>query len=326
MTPFCFAVVTTYPAVGQAKSMSQLKQSKVQLRQAISADDPVAMAKALLEHARAKLQLPPSPMKALQEGDVQEAWRRADRYEPKQCALWHLLAAWHLQMIGKRIEAKKTLQRLLSSQLPSFAPAPENPLPFILLARVARVDAKAFSALWRKLLEPEWQIDLVPHLLASGNIDEALQIVRSLKRPKDMDDEQVFDDTLREVAIALAKVGRFDEALEVARMVKLDWYDPTFEIAKAMAGQGLLDRARKIGGYRILLHIAKMQAAKGKKNNAKATFAQAIKIAQKRKDERWLHELALAQAETIGVEDGIATARQIQSAQLRAETLITLAR
>lgn len=320
-----FMFVTAYFGIRQVRSVSQLKQSKALLQQAINADDPVVAAKALLNHARAKPQLLSSPMEALQEGDVQKAWQRADRYEPKQRALWYLLIAWHLQTIGKRIEAKKTLQRLLSSQLPSFAPAPENPLPFILLARVARVDAKAFSALWRKFLEPEWQIDLVLHLLASGNIDEALRIVRSLKRLKDMNDER-FDGALSDVAVALAKAGRFNEALEVARMVKLDWYDPTFEIAKAMAERGLLDRARKIGGYRILLHIAEMHAAKGKKSTTKAIFAQAIEIARKRKDERWLHELALAQAETISIEDGIATARQIQSAQLRAETLIALAR
>ncbi len=305
--------------------MDKLKRIQRKLQEAIAADDPILMAEALLEHAHQKTQPPPSPMEALKRGDLQKAWIRADRFEPKRRILWHLLMSWHLKAEGKDEWARKTLQRLQTLSMPSFAADIDDPLPLILLTQVAKVDWQVFDTLSQRMLDPFQQTQLVTHLLASNDLDGAFRLIEELKRPKDYYEARNFDAAISNVAVALAKVGRFDEALQLASKVKFYWNDPTLAIAKEMVARGLFDRARKVGGYRILMEIAKAQAAKGDKKSAQATFAQAIQIALKRKDSQWLKELALAQAEMIGIENGIATAKKIKSAALRAETFIALA-
>lgn len=314
------------PTARRMNRVDELKRSQQKLQKAIAADDPILMAKALLEHAHQKIQPPTSPMEALQHGDLEEAWIRADQFEPKRRTLWHLLMAWHLKAKGRDEQARTTLQRLQTSSIPSFAADIDDPLPLILLTQVARVDWKVFDALSRRMLDTFQQTRLVTHLLASNDLDSALWLIKGLKRPKEYYEEREFDAVISDVAVALAKVGRFDEALQLASKVKFYWNDPTLAIAKEMVAYGLFDRARKVGGYRILMEIAKAQAAKGDKKSAQATFAQAIQAALKRKDYQCLKELALLQAETIGIEEGVATAKQIKNAVLRAETFMELAK
>jgi len=313
------------PIAKKMNGTDELKRTQQKLQKAIAADNPILMAKALLEHARQKTQLLPSPMEALQHGNLQEAWIRADQFEPKRRTLWYLLMAWHLKAEGRDEWARKTLQRLQTSFIPSFEDDIDNPLPLMLLTQVAKVDWQVFDALSRKMLDIFQQTQLVTHLLASKDLDSALWLTKEFKRPEDYYEERAIDAAISDVAVALAKVGRFDEALQLARKVKFYWNDPTLAIAREMVAHGLFDRARKVGGYRILTEIAKAQAAKGDKKSAQATFAQATQIALKRKDSQWLKELAIAQAETIGIENGIATAKQIKNAALQAETFIALA-
>jgi tetratricopeptide (TPR) repeat protein len=313
------------PKAKEVNRLDEMKRTQQKLQEAIAADDPILMAEALLDHARQKIHLLPSPMEALRHGNLKEAWARADEFESKRRALWYLLMAWHLKAEGKDEWARKTLQRLLNSSIPSFAAEVENPLHLILLSEVAKMDWQIFDALSRRMLDTFQQALLVKHLLASNNLDGAFRIVQELKRPEDYYEERSVDEAISDVAVALAQVGRFDEALQLARRVKFYWNDPNLAIAREMVARGLFDRARKVGGYRILTEIAKAQAAKGDKKYAQATFAQAIQAALKRKDDQWLKEIVLAQAETIGIENGVATAKQIKNAALRAETLIALA-
>jgi Flp pilus assembly protein TadD len=205
------------PKAKEVNRLDEMKRTQQKLQEAIAADDPILMAEALLDHARQKIHLSPSPMEALRHGNLKEAWARADEFESKRRALWYLLMAWHLKAEGKDEWARKTLQRLLNSSIPSFAAEVENPLHLILLSEVAKMDWQIFDALSRRMLDTFQQALLVKHLLASNNLDGAFRLVQELKRPEDYYEERSVDEAISDVAVALAQVGRFDEALQLAR-------------------------------------------------------------------------------------------------------------
>ncbi len=171
------------PMAKEVNGVDDLKLTQQKLQEAIAADDPILMAEALLEHARQKTQLPPSPIEALKRGDLQKAWIRADQFEPKRRTLWHLLMAWHLKAEGKDELARKTLQRLQTLSTPSFAADIEDPLPLILLTQIAKVDWQVFDALSQRMLDPFQQTQLVTHLLASNDLDGALRLTKKTQAP-----------------------------------------------------------------------------------------------------------------------------------------------
>jgi len=181
------------PIAKKMNGTDELKRTQQKLQKAIAADNPILMAKALLEHARQKTQLLPSPMEALQHGNLQEAWIRADQFEPKRCTLWYLLMAWHLKAEGRDEWARKTLQRLQTSFIPSFEDDIDNPLPLMLLTQVAKVDWQVFDALSRKMLDIFQQTQLVTHLLASNDLDSALRLTKEFKPSKDYHEERAID-------------------------------------------------------------------------------------------------------------------------------------
>ena len=48
---------------------------------------------------------------------IEKALRIADLYDRETCIIWYLLIAWHLNTKDKKIEAKKTLEKLLEKEL-----------------------------------------------------------------------------------------------------------------------------------------------------------------------------------------------------------------
>jgi hypothetical protein len=96
-----------------------LQTVQAALSGAAATDNAKAMAEFLLLHARCLMAITrESPLSALRGGNLQRAWALADLHDTERCCLWYLLVAWELSDQGKLEEARATVGRLLSKQVP----------------------------------------------------------------------------------------------------------------------------------------------------------------------------------------------------------------
>jgi len=290
-----------------------LRTVQVALRSAAETDNAGGMAEFLLAHARRQQQITgqETPLKALRAGSLERAWRLAEQFDMERRALWYLLLAWELagdnpEKTGRIEEAKKTLERLQSKDLPRFSKDKLGSLDNwkadfaveLLAQDILAVKAWNFSSVARQLLSGGNLKKLSESLVKRGALDSATEVARQI------DDSDDRFRALKEIALAQVNAGSIaaarstlEEALPVARQID----DSSFralalkEIALALVNAGSIDAdgstleealpvARQIDNSHFraeaLKEIALAQVEAGSTDAARSTLEEAVRVAQ----------------------------------------------
>lgn len=238
-----------------------LKTVQNALLGAAEEDNPEIMAEFLLLHARL-VDSPESPLEALRSYSLERAWQLADRWEIERCILWYLLLAWELKDEGKLDRARETLDRLQQKSLSCFqihkASHWQGDYAAYILAHIFEVSEEACIALHRKLFQYNTRYQLCQYLINRERFQTAMEIAEVII----LELKQRYP--LRNILAAQIEKGNSQETKAI--------------LAKS------LEITRKSFPRQFWLSnmgdIAKIQMELGQREEAKATFAEAIETAE----------------------------------------------
>jgi tetratricopeptide (TPR) repeat protein len=241
-----------------------LKTVQTALLSAAERDDAGAMAEFMLVHARRQVQttVQESPLDALRSGSLERALRLAnDFYEIERCVLWYLLLAWELKDTGRLEEAQATLKRLQQKELPCLPTRAtihwQGDFAVYLLTHIFEIGKDTCTALHRQLLnDNDCNHFLCNLLIAHADFSTAIETVQDIS----LESEQVSK--LVKIARTQAVKGLREEALNT--------------LAKALE----ITRNSVLDSFLVRL-VVEAQIEVGNRQAARATFTEAVEIADK---------------------------------------------
>lgn len=260
-----------------------LKTLQTALLSAAEIDNAGAMAEFLLAHAkhRAEKTTQESPLDALQNKSLKQALALADLYDIEICVLWYLLLAWTLKEQNQWEEASKTLEQLQHKKLPRLSNWQGDYAAYF-LTYAYEINEKAFLALQKQILD--WR----SHLALCRNLTERRYFTIALTVAQSIDIEGV--QAIGKIAVALAQVGNFSEALNTIESfgeIKRTWLG---KIAIEIAIAGDTNTALKTAD---LVHDAAEQA------KILGEIAQSIAVAENQEVVESILNSAFSKAELI---------------------------
>ncbi|MBV9864209.1 MAG: ATP-binding protein [Abitibacteriaceae bacterium] len=156
-----------------------LRTTRTALLNAITADDPIAMAEFTLDHARqVKTITEQSPLETLRAGYLERAWKLAEIGEQKSRILWYLLLIWELVDEGRLADAEATL-KLIYEVEPLRLSGWQGEYAAFLLKKVADYNQDHAIILSLGLLEEDDLISLALYFASDGQISLALMLAAS---------------------------------------------------------------------------------------------------------------------------------------------------
>lgn len=297
-----------------------LKTVQIALHGAADTDNAGVMAEFLLVHVRRLVQttIQESPLDALRSSSLERALALADLYEIERCTLWYLLLAWVLKDQDRLEEARATLERLLTKELPHWSGSLSEYEAHLIMNAID-ISENAYTALSRHLADDDVRSTLCKHLAAHGYFTKALEITHQI----DNRAERAW--ALALVAEGMAMAGDVASALEIVEQIDYGWEQAWAlgAIAKAKAQTGEFPKALEIViqiGYKAPLAwalgaIAEAEFKTGNTEVAQFDFNAALSIAVQIEDK-------LTQ---VGVLGSLANARTIAGHWKAAQSTFAIA-
>ena len=268
---------------------------------AIEVDDVVIMTEFMLLHAQKLKEITEElPLSALREGHLERSWELADLHQIESRILWYLVLAWELKEAGLIDNAKKTLERLLKTNLPRLSTPQSGKYAAKLLSNLLFVDDEVYIAIYQQLLDDTDRLSLGEFLIAQNHFDEALTIIETVRL--DWEKEKIF----AKLALAQASAGQFTSALESSNRIK-DEISRT-EIIKIISNEvsRIAITQARAGDFIAALEMTKLINDPSEKIEA-------------------LHKIAISQIETGELHAACDTVQQIFQPDKRAELFYIIA-
>ncbi|WP_086669012.1 hypothetical protein [Lentzea kentuckyensis] len=199
-----------------------LAASKAAIRHAAAERNVVAVAEAVLRHARdvEALKYDRTPLEALRAGSLAEATRRAALFDPERVPLWTLLLAWELADTGHRQQSRDLFASLRIADLPTNLGGWLARTAMICAVPVATLSPDTFPTTCHRLVVNEVDVSiesdalagltwLATHLVDTGRPREAVAVVQPFLPTQDA--------IRRRIATRVAENDGSERALEWVR-------------------------------------------------------------------------------------------------------------